>query len=301
MRNGASANRSNVLVVASLTLSVISLFVAIGGAADAQNGKLPANSVGTKQLKTGAVQQTDVASEAIGPANIAKAAVTTQALAPSAVTGTAIAPNAVTGTAIATGAVSGGKLSDSAVTGAKIAPGAVGSTDLADQAVIAAKLGPKAVSTPALAIPELTVSASTLTTDADMGDCQGFEDPVAFTALRSNPASMFSPSKPTDLVAPVDGVYALTLGMTWSDSTGYVRGAFVSRARGSALDLVGLPAAEPGPDGYAQTMDGGDYELEAGDSLRVFPVACGVGMTPATAPDLTQIRAQLKWVGQPGS
>ena len=54
-RPPAANPRSNVLVLASLALSVISLFVAISGAATAGPGKLPENSVGTKQLKKSAV------------------------------------------------------------------------------------------------------------------------------------------------------------------------------------------------------------------------------------------------------
>jgi hypothetical protein len=106
---------------------------------------------------------------------------------------------------------------------------------------------------------------------------------------------MFSAAKPTDLVAPADGVYNLRLTMAWSHNDGYVRAAFVSRARGASLDVVGLPAAAPGPNGYAQTIDGGSYELQAGDALRVAPVACAVGMTPGTAPTLDSIDATLRW------
>ena len=285
--------RSNVLVVASLTLSMVSLFVAISGVANAGRDKavrLPANSVGTKQLKEGAVTPPDVAPNAI----------TTRALAATSVQAPNIAPGAVTAPTIANGAVTSGKLSENSVTGSKIGPNAVASTNIQNEAITAAKIGPRAVSAPALAIPELAAHASNLPTTQNMGDCQGM-DFAAFTAVRSNPASMFNAASPSKLVAPVDGVYSLSLNMTWSHSDGYVRGAFVSRARGAALDVVGLPAEAPGPEGYAQTIDGGTYELQAGDALRVAPVACGVGMTPATAPTLNSLDATMKWVAQPGS
>jgi hypothetical protein len=302
-------SRSNVLVLASLTLSVISLFVAISGAATAGKTSLPANSVGSKQLKPEAVKTTDVAPAAIGsqalqpravtvPA-IAPNAVTAPAIAPSAVATTNIAPGAVTAPTIANGAVGGAKISDGAVTKPKIGSGAVGTGNIEPGAVTGPKIGPRAVSTPALSIPEATVEAAGLTTNNDMGNCQGFFPAVSFTAVRSDPPSMFNVSNPTDLVAPVDGVYSLTLGMEWSHSDGYVRGAFVSRFNGGGLELVGIPGEAPGPVGYAQTIDGGNYELQAGDALRVFPVACADGMTPATAPTLNDIRASLKWVAQP--
>jgi hypothetical protein len=286
--------RSNVLVLASLTLSMVSLFVAISGVANAGRDKvpvkLPANSVGAKQLKP----------EAVTPPDIAPNAITTRALAATSVQGSNIAPGAVTSPAIASGAVTSGKLSESSVTGSKIGPNAVASTNIQNEAVTAGKIGPRAVSVPALSIPELAVHANGLVTTQDMGDCQGM-DFVSFTGVRSNPASMFNGAQPSKLVAPVDGVYSLSLTMAWSSSTGYVRGAYVSRARGAALDVVGLPAEAPGPAGYGQTIDGGTYELQAGDALRIAPVACGVGMTPATAPTLNSFDANMKWVAQPGS
>lgn len=281
-------SRSNVLAIASLTLSAISLFVAISGAANAGPGKLPANSVGPKQLQDDAVTKDDVAPNAI----------TTQALAAAAVKDTKLASGAVTDTKLAPGAVTEQAVAQNAITESKIKDGAVKTEEIAPEAVIASKLGPRAVSVPALSIPELLVHASGLSTTLDMGDCQGM-DFVSFTGVRSNPASMFSASDPTKLVAPVDGVYSLTLRQTWSDSNGYARGAYVSRARGAALDVVGILGEAPGPTGYPQTIDGGTYELQAGDALKVAPVACEVGETPATAPTLTSFDAGMKWVAQP--
>ena len=299
-RPPAAASRTNVLVLASLALSAISLFVAISGAATAANQKLPPNSVGTKQLRTGAVNAQDVGRAAITGRGLAPAAVQASNLGAGVVTTEAMAPGAVTAPVIAGGAVTGAKLSEGSVDGSKIAPNAVGTSNIQNNAVIGAKIGPRAVSVPALSIPELAVSASNLPTTEDMGNCQGM-DFVSFNSVRSDPPSMFSAAAPTDLVAPVDGVYSLNLTMTWSHSDGYVRGAFVSRARGAALDLVGLPGEAPGPAGYAQTIPAGSIELEAGDALRVAPVACGNGMTPATAPTLNDFGATLTWVAQPSS
>lgn len=299
-RPPASGERRNVLVVASLALSMISLFVAISGAATAGPGKLPPDSVGTKQLKTGAVNSEDVRNGAIVTKAMASGAVQTKQLSPGAVTSSALAPGAVDPPAIAPGAVTSGKLSEGAVVGSKIAPNAVSGTNIENNAVTAAKIGPRAVNVPALAIPELSVSASSLPADVNQGDCHAMNF-VPFNLVRSNPSSMFNGASPTNLVAPEAGVYSLTLTMTWSHSDGYVRGSYVSRARGAALDLVGLPAEAPGPSGYAQVLDGGTYELEAGDALRVAPVACGVGMTPGTAPTLNTLKADMKWVAQPAS
>jgi hypothetical protein len=299
-RPPAATSRSNVLVLASLALSVISLFVAISGAATAGPGKLPENSVGTKQLKTGAVNAEDVRKAAITTRAMASGAVQSQQLGTGVVTSSALAPASVDPRAIQAGAVTTGKLSEGAVVGSKIGASAVGSSNLQNEAVTASKIGPRAVNTPALAIPELAVSASNLTTNVPMGNCQGMNF-VPFNLVRSDPASMFNASTPTDLVAPVNGVYSLNLTMSWSHSDGYVRAAYVSRARGASLDVVGLPAADPGPAGYAQVIDGGTYELQAGDALRVAPVACGEGMTPGTAPTLDNFSAEMKWVAQPTS
>jgi hypothetical protein len=88
----------------------------------------------------------------------------------------------------------------------------------------------------------------------------------------------------------------------WSDNDGYVRGAIISIFHPDGTgELAGYAVDEPGPNGYPQVIEAGSVPLEAGDALRLSPVACEVGMTPGTAPTLNNFGATLKWVAQPGS
>jgi hypothetical protein len=144
----------------SMAVALIALFLALGGSAFAALS-LPKNSVGTKQIKNGAVTGSklhsnavtsskvkdhslggnDLAPRAIGAVQLANGAVGAQQLANGAV-GTKqivrggvgasnLANGAVGARGLATGAVGTTQLADHAVTGAKIANGAVGSQQLA--------------------------------------------------------------------------------------------------------------------------------------------------------------------------
>jgi hypothetical protein len=110
-------------------IATIALFVALGGAAIAAG--LPKNSVGTQQLKHGAVT----------PADLRKGAVTAGKLAPKAVVAGKLGPNAVLPGNLGNGVISTGKLADGAVIAAKIKNGVVTTNKLDNEAVTAAKLG----------------------------------------------------------------------------------------------------------------------------------------------------------------
>lgn len=124
----------------------IALFVSLGGVTYA------AATIGTKQIKNGAVTRAKIKSGAISPSRLANRAVTNQKLASNAVTPVKIRGRAVTVGKIAdgavqtsnlqNGAVSESKLGAGAVTPSKLAAGAVGSAAIADGAVTAGKLAP---------------------------------------------------------------------------------------------------------------------------------------------------------------
>jgi hypothetical protein len=97
-----------------MVIALVALFISLTGSAIAVNskgGKVPPNSVGPKQLKSGAVTAPDVAQ------------------------------NAITGAAIAQAAVNAAKLAQGAVTGDKIQDGSVVRDDLSNQAVNSQKIG----------------------------------------------------------------------------------------------------------------------------------------------------------------
>jgi len=110
-------------------IATIALFVALGGAAVAAS--LPKNSVGTQQLKRGAVT----------PSDLRKGAVTAGKIAPKAVVAGKLGANAVLPGNLGNGIITTNKLSDGAVIAAKIKNGVVTTNKLDNEAVTTAKLG----------------------------------------------------------------------------------------------------------------------------------------------------------------
>jgi hypothetical protein len=134
-------------------IATIALFVALGGAAIAAG--LPKNSVGTKQLKRGAVTAAKLKRRAVTSGKIAPKAVTAGKLGANAVlpgnlgdgiiTSDKLGDGAVIASKIKNGVVTTNKLDNEAVTTNKLNNGAVTSAKLDDGAVNANKLGDGAV------------------------------------------------------------------------------------------------------------------------------------------------------------
>lgn len=140
-------------VVATLAL----FLVLAGGSAFAAKQMLPKNSVGTKQIKNGAVAAAKLkngsvtagklAAGSVGTSKLAGGAVNTEKLASGAVTAGNIGPGAVTSGAIAnqavgtsklaTGAVANGNLANDAVTSNKVKDGSLTSADVAPNTFLA--------------------------------------------------------------------------------------------------------------------------------------------------------------------
>jgi hypothetical protein len=131
-------------------IATIALFVALGGAAVAAG--LPKNSVGTKQLKPGAVTTPDLRRNAVTSGKIKRGAVTAGKLGANAVLpgnlgngiiGTEkLADGSVIASKIKNGVVTTNKLDNGAVTTPKLGEGAVTAVKLADGSVTVAKLAP---------------------------------------------------------------------------------------------------------------------------------------------------------------
>jgi len=126
-------------------IATIALFVALGGAAVAAG--LPKNSVGTKQLKPGAVTTSDLHRNAVTSGKIRRLAVTAGKLG----------PNAVLPGNLGNGIITTEKLSDGSVIASKIKNGVITTNKLNNDAVITAKLGDGAVT--ALKLGEGAVTA----------------------------------------------------------------------------------------------------------------------------------------------
>jgi hypothetical protein len=118
----------------SNVIATLALFIALGGAAVAAG--LPKNSVGSNQLKRGAVTA----------AKLKKAAVTSGKLAPKAVIAGKLGPNSVLP----------GNIGNGAITSAKIGGGAVIASSIKNNVVTTNKLNAKAVTTDKLAAGAVT-------------------------------------------------------------------------------------------------------------------------------------------------
>ena len=101
-------------------VSTLALVIATTGGAYAASTALPKHSVGSAQLKTGAV--------------------TTQKIKNGAVTGAKLATNAVTSAKVRNGSLTGADLAAGTIGSAQVAPGAVGTDQLSSGSVTGSKL-----------------------------------------------------------------------------------------------------------------------------------------------------------------
>lgn len=127
-------------------MSSLAVFLVLGGGAAFAAVNLPANSVGTKQLKKNAVKTGKVSFEAIKAGKLSKNAVPTNRLRDKAVATGKIADLGVTT----------GKLFDESVASGKIAKEAVLTDKIADDAVTTGKIADAAVNSGRLAANSVT-------------------------------------------------------------------------------------------------------------------------------------------------
>jgi hypothetical protein len=154
-------------------IALIALFVSLGGVTYAaatigtnqiKNGavtgaKLRNGAVSGPKLKNGSVGYAKLTRGAVRGDRIAREGVTARELQRGAVNGAILADNAVGSAKLGLSAVTEGKLADRAVSGAKLADGAVAGAKLADGAVTSGKLADGSVSAAKLA-PGAAVAGS---------------------------------------------------------------------------------------------------------------------------------------------
>jgi trimeric autotransporter adhesin len=151
-------------------MSTLAAVIALGGASAFAAAALPAESVGTRQLKEEAVTAAKIKDGAVRRIQLATGAVTGDRLAPEAVSGDKLAGGSVSADKLTAGAVGTEKLADGGVNSSKLADGSVTSSKLADGSVTAQKLaaglagGPQIVhrsrATATLEFPPLTAQAN---------------------------------------------------------------------------------------------------------------------------------------------
>lgn len=137
-------------------IATIALFVALGGAAVAAG--LPKNSVGTKQLKPGAVTTSDLHRNAVTSGKIRRLAVTAGKLGPNAVLPGNLGNGIITTEKLSDGSVIASKIKNGVVTTNKLDNGAVTTAKLGDGAVTPLKLGDGSVTAVKLADGSVTLA-----------------------------------------------------------------------------------------------------------------------------------------------
>jgi len=130
---------------ASLLISMLALFVALGGTTYAVT--VPRNSIGSAQLRTAAVTTSKLASGSVIRTKLGGGVVGTDQIGTQVVTAIKIAGGAIGGDQLATNAVSGSKLASNSVSNSKLGSGSVSGSKLGTSSVSNSKLGANSVST----------------------------------------------------------------------------------------------------------------------------------------------------------
>jgi trimeric autotransporter adhesin len=204
----------------SNVIASIALFVALGGAAVAAG--LPKNSVGSNQLKRGAVTA----------AKLKKAAVTSGKLAPKAVIAGKLGPNAVLPGNIGNGAITSAKIGAGAVIASSIKNGVITNPKLGSGVVNTAKLAANAVTTPILANESVTPaklskefgpivstlkSGQTLRGVFDVGGSSKSPEPASFRAAETFQFPLLASPAPN--VMPVGATSPACSGLGTGNAT----------------------------------------------------------------------------------
>ncbi len=132
----------------AMCVALLALFVACSGTAIAAG--VPVNSVGTLQLKTGAVIAPKIRDGAVTSSKLATNSVSQRAMQAGSVGTLEIQQNSIQAGDLRVGAVTTGTIANGAVSASKIRAGAVGTSRLANGAVTNAKIGTSQVGARAL-------------------------------------------------------------------------------------------------------------------------------------------------------
>lgn len=263
---------------ASLVISILALFAAISGVATAGNKtiKIPANSVGSKQIKNGAVNNSDLAKAAVKSPNLASAAVTRDALAPDAVTADAIAPSSVGGGALIDGSVGTGDIGTQAITEPLMAPDSVTTTAVKSSSITIEKLTDSRtprVSAVGLGRPidfplpgtTCSVSSPTFSTAEEEYDNSGATVP---SEMHQDGASTFLATK--------GGRYMLNAIAQFPTGDGTYRGLLVKKilTNGQSRQIASAIAA-PNVGAPTERVLTVPVQLQAGESIELSISECG--------------------------
>lgn len=214
-----------------MVISVLALFIALGGTATALKGK---NTVFSDDIKNGQVKTKDLADNAVAGDKIADGAILNRHFAPGIITSDVIAP--------------------SAITSEKIAPEAIGSREIADGAI-----GPDQV--------DPATPAASVTHSADQSISAGPATTLAFDTEVFDTASVHSASPNSCLTPPVDGVYDISANVAWAARNNGFRQVFLVKG----ANVLAQDATDALSDGGSQTVQNvsATVALEDGDCIQV--------------------------------
>ena len=213
------------LTYANVT-STLALFIALTGATAFAATKIPDNSVGEFQLRSGAI------------------------------TAKKIRKNAVTAPKIKAEAVKQGKLANGSVVASKMTQGSVASSSIQEGAVTNAKLGPEAV-TGDKAL-ESTFSQVPSASKADFATAAESGNPPAFAAISSEATidSSFSKNIAAVKEGSLGGIYCVSAA-GFTPRGAQVTARFTGEGDVTAYVRIGGTVDCPAPLVEVQTFDGG--------------------------------------------
>jgi hypothetical protein len=199
----------------AMGVALVALVIATSGTAIAAS-QLGKNSVGSGNIRPGAVAYSDLRNGAIRGSKLGKEGIGDDKLA----------QGAVTGRALGGGVVGEAKLGNEAVSSQKLALGAVLAAQLGQESVLNEKIAKGAVNGESIAdgslgtgdfsgaIPAVRVTA---TEDQDIAD-DGSGDDLIFDSEEFDTHNMHTNSgaENSRLVAPVNGVYMISGSIHWS-------------------------------------------------------------------------------------
>lgn len=267
----------------AMAVALLALVVAMSGTAIATT-QLGKNSVGSGNIRPGAVTYSDLRNGAIRGSKLGKEGIADDKLA----------RGAVTGQALRDGVVSEAKLGNEAVSSHKLALGAVLAANLGKESVLNDKIARGAVDSGSVAdgslstedfsgaIPAVRVTS---TQDQDIGENGSCCD-LTFDSEEFDTRNMHTDSGPDNskLVAPVDGIYLVSGSIHWSgrgNAQGIRTIMIIRHGEGGAVvatDYRWTDTWEADIEVNSQTVStivalkAGEYvELHAGQATTQFP------------------------------
>lgn len=236
----------------STVISLIALFVALGGTALAAN--LAKNSVKSKHIKDGQVKSGDLADGGVATIDLADGSVSTPKIADNAVTGAKILDATVATADLADNSVNSAKVAADSLVAADLANDSVGNGELANNAADSAEIASSAVGTSEIATDGVGSSeVNNFNLQAvDVGSDTG-NSVLNFGSIAANTCSTLNVNTVNDLSA-ADNVVAVTPAAGFATAVHTVSGE-IQDADTIGIRVCNISGAAADPDGGGTTYN----------------------------------------------